>query len=121
MALKVPEMHHIGALAQTRISLGDSPGQWTCPLLKDSPAAWGVTAPGPGGASMVAAGQPPRSAGWQPISPAASGTQKQTRQNLVSRHNFTITDIINIKPNKPPCALPRRERCLQDAPVGSAG
>ena len=52
-----------------------------------------------------------------PVSPAVSETQKQTWENLVSRHNFTIIDIINIKPNKPFCALPRWERCRQDARV----
>lgn len=77
--------------------------------------------PGAGGASMLAAGHPPRSAGSPnvggPVSPAASETQKQSRQNLVSRHNFTIIDIINIKSNKPLCTLPRREHCLQDVCV----
>lgn len=36
--------------------------------------------------------------------PAACETPKQMGQNLVSRHCFTITGIINIKPSKPSCA-----------------
>lgn len=52
-----------------------------------------------------------------PASRVVSETQEQTQQRLVLRHDFTIIDIINIKPNKPFCALPRRDRCLQEARV----
>lgn len=67
---------------------------------------------------MVPGGRSPRSAGSPSVGdPAVSKRRKQTCQNLVSRHNFPIIDIINIKANKPFCALPRWERCLRDARV----
>lgn len=52
-----------------------------------------------------------------PVSLEVSKSQIQTWQNLVSRYNFIIRDIINIKPSKPFCILPCWERCLQDTRV----
>lgn len=65
-------------------------------------------------------------AAWAPLSrpqpaphgqalPEVSAAQEQTSRRLASRRDSAIIDIINIKPNKPFCALPRWESCLGEA------